>query len=64
MTPRASGRQWGANSPENAGTMKQPPLSSTVRASVSISGAVRTIARLSRNHWTSEPVIAIDPSSA
>ena len=29
MTPRASGRQYGANSPENAGTKYTPPLSST-----------------------------------
>ncbi len=44
--------------------MKQPPLSSTVSARVSISGAVRMSPRLSRNHWTSEPVTAMAPSSA
>lgn len=62
--PRASDRQCGANNPENAGTMKQPPLSATVSASVSISGALLISPRLSRNHCTSEPVIAIEPSSA
>ena len=31
--PRASGRQYGANSPEKAGTKYAPPLSSTVAAS-------------------------------
>ena len=39
--PRASERQYGANRPENAGTKYAPPLSSTVLASSSISGAAR-----------------------
>ena len=62
--PRASDRQYGANRPENAGTKYAPPLSSTVLASSSISGADEMIPRLSRSHWTSEPVTAIEPSSA
>ncbi|CAM5607209.1 hypothetical protein SVIOM74S_06399 [Streptomyces violarus] len=33
-TPRASERQYGANRPENAGTMYAPPLSSTLAARV------------------------------
>ena len=64
MAPRASGRQCGANSPENAGTKYAPPLSSTVRANSSISSAAEISPRLSRSHWTSEPVTAIEPSSA
>ena len=62
--PRASGRQYGANRPENAGTKYAPPLSSTVLASSSTSGALEMMPRLSRSHWTSEPVTAIEPSSA
>lgn len=64
MTPRASGRQRGANSPENAGTMYAPPLSSTDLAASSTSAADEIIPRLSRNHWISDPVTAIEPSSA
>ena len=37
MTPRAYGSQWGAPRPAKAGTMKTPPLSGTVAASVSTS---------------------------
>lgn len=33
--PRASDRQWGAKSPENAGTKATPPLSFTFAARVS-----------------------------
>ena len=64
IAPRASARQYGANRPENAGTKYAPPLSSTVAASVSISGAEPMRPRLSRTHCTSEPVTAIEPSSA
>src|SRR5579875_3564748 len=45
ITPRASLRQYGANSPEKAGTKYTPPLSSTVLASVSTSAEVETLAR-------------------
>ena len=62
MTPRASDCQYGANRPENAGTKYTPPLSSTVCASSSTSGAALIIPRLSRSHCTSAPVIAIEPS--
>ena len=39
MTPRASARQYGAKSPENAGTKYRPALSGTLAASASISSA-------------------------
>ena len=61
-TPRALDFQYGANRPENAGTMYRPPLSSTVDASSSTSGDALIIFRLSRSHCTSAPVIAIEPS--
>ena len=63
-TPRALDFQYGANRPENAGTMYRPPLSSTDSASSSTSGAALMSFRLSRSHCTSEPVTAIEPSSA
>src|SRR3954452_10751078 len=55
ITPRASSRQYGAKSPENAGTKTTPPESSTDRASCSTSGASSMRPRLSRSHWTSAP---------
>ena len=64
MTPRASFFQYGANRPEKAGTKYTPPLSSTVAASASTSAEDVISPRLSRSHWTSAPVIAIEPSSA
>ena len=64
IAPRASGRQYGANRPENAGTKYTPPLSSTLAASSSTSGAEEMMPSWSRNHWISDPVTAIDPSSA
>ena len=64
MAPRASERQYGAKRPENAGTMYTPPLSSTEAARVSTSGALLIMPRLSRSHWISEPVTAMEPSSA
>ena len=65
IAPRASDRQYGANRPENAGTKYAPPLSSTVLASVlDLGGAAVIMPRLSRTHCTSEPVTAIEPSSA
>ena len=63
-TPRASDFQYGANRPENAGTMYIPPLSSTVLASSSTSAEFSIIPRLSRSHCTSAPVMAIEPSRA
>jgi len=44
--------------------MYAPPLSSTVRASASMSAALSIRPRLSRSHCTSDPVTAIEPSSA
>ena len=64
MTPRASLFQYGANRPEKAGTKYTPPLSSTVLASASTSAEDVISPMLSRSHWTSAPVIAIEPSRA
>ena len=64
MAPRASERQYGANRPEKAGTKYTPPLSSTVRASVSLSAASVMIFIWSRSHCTAEPVTAMEPSRA
>ena len=64
MAPRAVASQCGAKRPENAGTKYTPPLSSTPAARVSTSGALPIMPRLSRSHWISEPVTAIEPSSA
>ena len=50
ITPRASGRHRGANSPENAGTITTPPLSSTWLANVSDSAAVLNMPSWSRSH--------------
>ena len=61
-TPRASERQYGAKSPENAGTKYTPPLSSTDFARSSTSGAALISLRLSRSHWIRAPVMAIEPS--
>ena len=63
MTPRASPFQYGANNPEKAGTKYTPPLSSTVLARSSISGALLISPMLSRIHWTSYSVMAMEPSS-
>ena len=64
MAPRASDRQYGANSPENAGTKYTPPLSSTWRASDSLSDAPEMMPSWSRSHCTADPVTATEPSSA
>ena len=64
MTPRASLRQCGANSPENAGTNTTSPLSGTERASASTSAASPMMPRLSRSQPMSEPATATEPSSA
>ena len=64
IAPRASERQYGANSPENAGTKYTPPLSSTWRASASLCAAPLMMPNWSRSHCTAEPVTAIEPSSA
>ena len=41
IAARASGFQYGALKPANAGTRYTPPLSSTARASASVSAASR-----------------------
>ena len=64
IAPRASERQYGANSPEKAGTKYTPPLSDTWPAKPSISDAPEMMPSWSRNHCTAEPVTAIEPSSA
>ena len=63
ITPRASLRQYGAKSPENAGTKYTPPLSSTVLARSSTPSEDEISPMLSRSHCTNAPVIAIEPSS-
>jgi hypothetical protein len=64
MVPRASGSQWGAPSPTNAGTKYTPPLSSIERARASDSGAVDTSPSPSRTHCTAAPAMKMDPSRA
>ena len=64
ITPRASLRQYGAYSPENAGTKYTSPLSGTAPPAPRLRADVRMMPRLSRSHCTSAPVMAIDPSSA
>ncbi len=64
ITPRASGRQYGANRPEKAGTKYTPPLSGTPPARASISEAAEMSPRLSRSHCTPAPAMATDPSRA
>mmetsp|Transcript_25962 Transcript_25962/g.42871 ORF Transcript_25962/g.42871 Transcript_25962/m.42871 type:complete len:256 (-) Transcript_25962:213-980(-) len=64
MHPRASDRQYGANSPEKAGTNVTPSVFETDPASTSISDADPIKPRLSRSHCTARPAIATDPSSA
>mmetsp|Transcript_6839 Transcript_6839/g.23090 ORF Transcript_6839/g.23090 Transcript_6839/m.23090 type:complete len:316 (-) Transcript_6839:289-1236(-) len=64
MTPRASGRHRGANSPENAGTNVTPPESGTALALASTSAASLMIPRLSLSHATPAPAMAMLPSRA
>ena len=64
MTPRASGRQWGAPRPASAGAKVTPPLSFTLRASGSISAALRISPSPSRSHCTAAPAMKEEPSSA
>ena len=64
MSPRASGFQYGAPSPVNAGTMYTPPVLGTPRARNSVSSAVRTRCISSRSHWMRAPATNTLPSSA
>jgi hypothetical protein len=64
IKPRASLRQWGAKRPEKAGTKKTPPLSGTCRLRDSISDDSAIRPKLSRNHCTREPAMAMEPSRA
>jgi hypothetical protein len=64
MTPRASGRQCGAPRPASAGTKVTPPASFTLRASASISEALRMSPSPSRSHCTAAPAMKEEPSSA
>ena len=64
MVPRACGSQWGAPRPVSAGTKTTPSVSSTVRATASVSAALPTIWSPSRSHCTAAPVTKIAPSSA
>jgi hypothetical protein len=62
--PLASGSHHGEPRPVNAGTSTAPPLSSTERASVSISAASAMTPRPSRSHCTAAPVTKMAPSRA
>ena len=74
ITPRASDRQYGAYSPEKAGTMYMPSELSTLVAIASIYASLpRTsptsaldlmMPRLSRSHCTNAPAIVTLPSNA
>uniref|UniRef100_A0A8W7PH66 Uncharacterized protein n=1 Tax=Anopheles coluzzii TaxID=1518534 RepID=A0A8W7PH66_ANOCL len=64
MTPRASGSQYGAYSPLNAGTKYTSPLFSTSSAADSDSEAPPIRFRLSRNQPRAAPATATEPSSA
>ena len=65
IAPRASERQYGANSPENAGHEVDPAVvGAPGAASASISAASQMMPSWSRSHCTAEPVTAIEPSSA
>ena len=61
-SPRAKGSQWGAPRPVSAGTTNTPPLSSTLRASGSISLACLIIPSPSRSQLTRLPATNTDPS--
>jgi hypothetical protein len=64
IAPRASGSQYGAPRPTNAGTTTTPPLSVTDAASPSTSLDSANRPRPSRSHWTAAPVTNTEPSSA
>ena len=59
--PRASGCQYGARSPEKAGTKTTPPLEETVDANSSTSLAEEMMPKLSRSHDTARPATAMAP---
>ena len=61
MTPRASGRQCGAKSPENAGHDIGPAVVCDRPCQGLDLGALAISPRLSRSHWTRDPVTATDP---
>ena len=65
IAPRASGRQYGANRPEKAGTKER--AAGVGDASVPaprLSAAWPRIPSWSRSHWIAEPVTAMEPSRA
>ena len=64
IAPRAYMSQQGAPSPVKAGTTTTPPLSGTVAASASISGAEEMMPSSSRSHWMVLPPLNTLPSSA
>ncbi len=64
IAPRACGSQYGAPSPESAGTKYTPAASGTLPASASISEALPMMPRPSRSHWIAAPAMKTLPSSA
>ena len=64
IVPWAYGSQYGAASPDRAGTNVIPPLSFTVFARFSTSGASLIIPSLSLNHWIRAPATKTLPSRA
>ena len=64
MAPRAYWSQYGAPSPVNAGTTKQPFVSGTARAMASESLAFSSRPSSSRSHWMAAPAVNTLPSSA
>ena len=63
MAPRASGRQYGAPRPVNAGTSTTPPASGTVGQPCHLAGGDHG-AQPSRSHCTTAPPMNTLPSSA
>jgi hypothetical protein len=64
MSPLAPASQYGAPSPESAGTKVTPSLEGTSRASDSTSDADFTMPSPSRSHCTAAPAMNELPSSA
>ena len=64
MAARASGSQWGAPSPANAGTRYTPPVEESPAAIPSVCAAEAMTFKPSRSHCTAAPATKIEPSSA
>ncbi len=64
IVPRAYWSHHGAPMPVSAGTKYTPPLSPTLRASLSTSDDERIMPSPSRSHCTTEPPTKMLPSNA